>query len=206
MACSMSGGHCHIDHETAQNDRRVLWIVLALNFAMFVLELWQGMNADSTSLIADSMDFLSDSFSYAITLYVLTKSLRWRASASLVKAALMLLLAAAALGQGIHNIIHQQTPEFITMGWVGLLALVINIISAMLLYNSRGRDSNMQSVWLCSRNDAIANIMIIIAASLVFLTGTLWPDLIVALGIAWLESSAAFKIIVQAKKELRHEH
>ena len=193
-------------HEHVASDRRMLWVVLALNFAMFVLEIWQGMKADSTSLIADSMDFLSDSFSYVITLYVLTKSLRTRATASLIKAALMLMLAAGALAQGAHNLLHHQTPEFITMGWVGALALIVNIISAALLYPSRDRDSNMQSVWMCSRNDAIANIMIIIAAGCVYATGSLWPDLIVALGIAGLEGGSALKIIREAKKELRHAH
>lgn len=197
----MSGHHEHCSYA---QDRRVLYIVLVLNFAMFMLEVWQGLKADSTSLIADSMDFLSDSFSYGITLYVLSKALSTRAKASLLKASLMLLLAAGALGQGLHNLIHHQTPEYIIMGWVGTLALIVNVTSAMLLYKSRGRDSNMQSVWLCSRNDAIANIAIIIAAGLVYITSTLWPDLIVALFIAWLEGSAALKIIAQAKKELRH--
>jgi Co/Zn/Cd efflux system component len=202
----MSDHHCHIDELTAQRDRRVLWTVLALNFAMFILEIWQGLEANSTSLIADSMDFLSDSFSYGLTLYVLMRTLRTRAKASLLKAALMLLLAAGALAQGVHNVLQDQTPEYITMGWVGTLALIVNIASAMLLYRSRGRDSNMRSVWLCSRNDAIANIMIIVAAFLVFATGSLWPDLIVALAIAGLEGGSALKIIAHAREELRHGH
>ncbi len=194
--------HSH-DHHNLKHDRRVLWIVLALNFSMFILEVWQGISADSTSLIADSMDFLSDSFSYIITLYVLTRSLAVRARASLLKASLMLLLAGTAATQGIYNILHGNIPEFTTMGWVGLLALTINVISAMLLYATRNRDSNMQSVWLCSRNDAVANIGIIIAAGLVFLTNSLWPDLAVAFFIAWLEGSSALKIIRQARGELK---
>lgn len=201
----MSGDHSH-EHHTIAHDRRILYIVFALNFSMFLLEVWQGLQADSTSLLADSMDFLSDSFSYLITLYVLTKTLATRAKASLLKASLMLVLAAVALSQGIYNIIAQETPHFVTMGWVGTLALTANITSAYLLYSSRNRDSNMQSVWLCSRNDALANIAIIIAAGLVYLTGTLWPDLAVALIITWLESSAALKIITHAKRELTHEH
>jgi Co/Zn/Cd efflux system component len=196
--------HCHIDKATANRDRRILWTVLVINFAMFALEIWLGLAADSTSLIADSMDFLSDSFSYGITLYVLTMPLRARANASLIKASLMLLLAAGALAQGVHNLVANQIPHFETMGWVGLLALIANVVSAMMLYGSRSRDSNMRSVWLCSRNDAFANIGIIIAAGLVYLTGTLWPDLVVALAIAWLEGSSALKIIAQAREELRH--
>jgi cation diffusion facilitator family transporter len=196
-------GHCHHDHDQQHNDRRILYIVLALNFSMFGLEIWQGLMANSTSLLADSMDFLSDSFSYIITLFVLAKTLSTRAKASLLKAGLMLLLAAVALTQGVHNIYTNETPQFITMGWVGALALAANLISAWLLFSSRNRDSNMRSVWLCSRNDAIANVAIICAAFFVYLTGTLWPDLIVALIIAWLGGSSALKIIAQAKQELR---
>lgn len=199
---SRSHNHCG-NHEHFAHDRKVLWTVLALNFAMFILEIWQGLEADSTSLLADSMDFLSDSFSYAITLYVISRSIRTRAHASMLKASMMLILACGALAQGANNVLHEHTPEFITMGWVASLALIVNTASAMLLYRSRGRDSNMQSVWLCSRNDAIANVMIIVAAGLVFATGTLWPDLIVALGIAWLEGSAAVKIFRQARGELK---
>lgn len=200
----MSADHCHIDEATLQNDRRLLWTVLAINFSMFVLEIWQGMLADSTSLLADSMDFLSDSFSYGITLYVLAKHLHVRARAAIIKASLMLLLAAGALAQGVHNLMVSETPAYLTMGWVGTLALVANVVSAMLLYGSRGRDSNMRSVWLCSRNDAFANIAIIIAAGLVYATGSLWPDLAVALVITGLEGGSALKIIAQAKQELRH--
>jgi Co/Zn/Cd efflux system component len=200
----MSADSHHHEQVCYADDRRRLYIVLALNFAMFALEVWQGFQADSTSLLADSMDFLSDSFSYAITLYVLSKALATRAKASLLKAGLMLLLAAGALGQGVYNLVHHQTPEYITMGWVGALALTANVVSALILYKSRGRDSNMHSVWLCSRNDAIANIAIIIAAGLVYVTGTLWPDLAVALIIAWLEGGSALKIIAHAKKELQH--
>lgn len=181
----------------------MLYIVLALNFAMFLLEIWQGLEADSTSLLADSMDFLSDSFSYIITLFVLTKALHVRARASLLKASLMLVLAGVALIQGVHNIMVNETPHFATMGWVGTLALIANVVSALLLYSTRNRDSNMRSVWLCSRNDALANIAIIIAAGLVYATGTLWPDLAVALIITWLEGSSAIKIIRHAQEELR---
>lgn len=181
----------------------MLWIVLTLNLAMFFLELWQGLKADSTALIADSMDFISDSFSYGISLYVIQKHLHTRAKAALIKASLMLLLAAGALTQGAYNLLEQTTPDYTAMGLVGALALTVNSISAWLLYKSRGRDSNMRSAWLCSRNDAIANILIICAAFLVYFTGSLYPDLLVALGIAYLEGGAALKIIRHAKDELR---
>lgn len=196
----MSDGHSHCD---VTHDKRMLWIVLFLNVAMFFLELWQGMKADSTALIADSMDFFSDSLSYIITLYVIQRHIHIRAKAALVKASFMLLLATAAILQGIFNFIYDATPNYETMGLVGTLALIINIISAMLLYNSRGRDSNMHSVWLCSRNDAFANILILVAAFFVYATNSMWPDLLVALGIAWLEGGSALKIIHHAKQELR---
>lgn len=199
-------GQDHHHEHTHTHDRKILWIAFGLNFPLFVLEVWQGVNANSTSLLADSMDFLSDSFSYLITLYVLTKPLATRAKASLFKASLMLLLAAGALTQGVNNILHGDTPHYFTMGWVGTLALIANLATAALLYNTRGRDSNMRSIWLCSRNDALANIFILIAAGMVYATGSLWPDLIVALVITWLEGGSALKIIAHAKTELREKH
>lgn len=199
----MGHDHEHSHCDTIAHDRKMLWIVLLLNSIMFYIELRQGLKANSSSLIADSMDFFSDSLSYIITLYVIQKHIHVRAKAALFKASFMLLLAATALIQGIINLLHETVPASDTMGMVGLLALVVNLISAILLYSSRGRDSNMRSVWLCSRNDMLSNIMIIIAAFFVSITDSLAPDLLVALGIAWLEGSAAFKIIKHAKEELR---
>jgi len=186
-------------------DKRILRLVLVLNFAMFVLEIWQGLMADSTALLADSMDFLSDAFSYGITLYVIDRHLHTRAKASLLKAALMLILAVFALAQGIEHISRGAVPAYAVMGWVSVLALAVNVISAVLLFGSRGRDSNMRSVWLCSRNDALNNIAVLLAAGCVYVTGTLWPDLLVALFIAGLESASAVRIIAQARKELRDD-
>lgn len=198
----MSEGHAHDHDHCTIHDRKILAVVLALNISMFFLELWQGMIADSSSLLADSMDFFSDSLSYIITLYVIQKHIHVRAKAALIKAALMMTLAGLALMQGVHNLTSETMPVYSTMGWVGTLALTVNIISAALLYSSRGRDSNMQSVWLCSRNDVFANIMILVAAFLVYTTNSMWPDLLVALGIAWLGGSSALKIIKHAKSEL----
>lgn len=192
--------HCHPAPDS--NDHRTLWIVLALNFAMFLLEVWQGVAADSTSLLADAMDFLSDSFSYLITLYVLGRHLHTRAKASLIKAALMLLLAAFAFAQGVQHVLTGEVPDAFAMGWVSVLALIVNLASAALLFRSRGRDSNMRSVWLCSRNDALNNIMVLMAALLVHLSGALWPDLIAAVAIAWVEGGSALRIIRHAREEL----
>lgn len=199
-------GHCHHEDVHAEN-RRVLWIVLALNFSMFILELWQGVSIGSSSLLADAADFFSDSFSYVITLIVLAAPLRVRAKASLAKAVMMLLLAAGALSQGVWHLFHGVAPDAHTMGWVSLLALAANLGSAALLFRSRGQDSNMRSVWLCSRNDALNNIMILIAAGFVFYTASPWPDVIAAVIIAWVEGASALSIIRQAQGELRnHAH
>ncbi len=201
--------HTHHDHSHDHDlsaSKRVIWIVLVLNFGMFLMEIFQGIDADSSSLIADSIDFLSDSFSYAITLYVMHKALHLRAKAALVKAYCMIGVASIVLMQAVHNIIDNCLPNHLTMGWVGALALFINVVCTILLFRTRGKDSNMQSIWLCSRNDAIGNILIIIAAGLVYTTKSLWPDLLAALVIAGLAGTSALKIIKQAKEELRHDH
>jgi len=201
VAGCVSGHDDHHDHGSG-HQRHILWIAFFLNFPLFVLELWQGIDSGSTSLIADSMDFLSDSASYLITLHVLARPLSVRAKASIFKAFIMMLIAVGALGQGIHNILHNHVPEHSTMGWVAALALLVNIICAYLLFKTRGQDSNMRSIWLCSRNDAFGNICVLAAAALVYATGTLWPDLAVAIIITWLNASAAVTIYRQAKREL----
>ncbi len=195
----------HHDHDL-NTSKRVIWAVLVLNLGMFLIEIFQGIDADSSSLIADSIDFLSDSFSYAITLYVMHKALYLRAKAAIIKAYCMFGVSAVVLLQAIHNIVEDCLPNHVTMGWVGALALLVNVICTILLFRTRGKDSNMQSIWLCSRNDAIGNLLIIIAAGLVYATNSLWPDLAAALVIAGLASTSALKIIKQAKQELKHDH
>jgi Co/Zn/Cd efflux system component len=196
------GHSCETGASHAQ-DRRALLIALGLNAVMFVVDMLAGVLSGSTSLLADAADFFSDSISYIITLYVLTRPLHVRARASLLKASFMLVLAAGALAQGVYNVSTGHIPGYMAMGIVSVFALMANLASAYVLYGSRGRDSNMRSVWLCSRNDALANIMIMIAAGLVYATGTLWPDLAAALVITVLEGSSALKIIAHAKEELR---
>lgn len=192
--------HCHTPPTT---HRTILLLALALNFPLFVLETWMGFAVDSSSLIADAMDFLSDSFSYLLTLAVLSLPLATRAKASIVKAVLMLLLAAFALWQGVSNLASGTIPGAFTMGWVAVLALIANLATAAILYKTRTEDSNMRSIWLCSRNDAINNILIMISAGLVVWLQSPWPDFAVALFIAGLEGSSAVSIIRDAKKELK---
>lgn len=187
-------------------ERRALLIALALNALMFGVELWQGMAAGSSSLIADALDFFSDAASYALTLFVIGLPLRVRARAAQAKAMMMILVAALAITQGLYRL-HQGTlPDYDIMGIVALMALCANIVSATLLFRTRNRDSNMRSIWLCSRNDALNNILVMVAAALVYATGTLWPDLLIAALIAGIGIKSAFSILAQSRQELETGH
>ena len=184
-------------------QRRVLWMVLALNAAMFVIEVVTSWYAGSTALLADALDFLADTATYAITLYVLARSARWKAGAALIKGAAMGVFGIAVIAVALYRATDPALPEAAVMGGVGALALAANAGSAALLYWHRGDDLNMRSVWLCSRNDAIANIAVILAAGAVAVTATAWPDLAAGVLIAGLELSAAYSITRQALGEWR---
>ena len=184
-------------------QRRVLWLVLALNAAMFVIEMVASWYAGSTALLADALDFLADTASYAITLYVLARSARWKAGAALIKGAAMGVFGIGVIAVALYRATDPALPEAAVMGGVGALALAANAGSAALLYWHRGDDLNMRSVWLCSRNDAIANIAVILAAGAVAVTATAWPDLAAGVLIAGLELSAAYSITRQALGEWR---
>ena len=183
--------------------RRILWIALAANWAMFAIEGPAGTLAGSSSLQADAVDFLADGATYGLTLYVAARSLVWRASAGLAKGLMMGAFGIAVLVWTGYRAFHPGLPEAATMGVVGALALVINVWVALILYRFRHGDSNMRSVWLCTRNDAINNLAVIAAAGGVAVTASRWPDLAVGIGIAALEISAAWIVIRQASAELR---
>ena len=200
--------HCCTPQPPSQSDpkyRRILWIALAVNAVMFVIEVFFSWQSQSVSLLADSIDFLGDAANYGISLWVLAMSVRARATASLFKAASMALFGAGVLIHAIWNATTGVIPDAQTMSLIGLLALVANLAIAMLLYAYRNGDSNMRSVWLCTRNDALSNIAVIIAAIGVFGTGTAWPDLFVAMVMASLALTGAWQIIKQARQEL-HPH
>jgi cation diffusion facilitator family transporter len=186
------------------NYRRILWIALIVNATMFLIEIIFGVQASSVSLLADAIDFLGDSANYAISLWVLAMSVQARAKASLVKAAFMALFGIGVLAHAVVNLISGVIPDAQTMTLIGFLALVANVAVAVLLYAYRNGDSNMRSVWLCTRNDALGNVAVIIAALGVFGTGTAWPDLIVASIMAVLALTAAKQIFVQATRELKN--
>jgi len=172
---------------------------------MFGVEVVGGLAAASTSLQADALDFLGDAGNYAISLFVLSMAVTWRARAALLKGVTMGFFGLWVVGITITNLLKGTIPEPFTMGWVGALALTANVIVALLLYAFREGDSNMRSVWLCSRNDAIGNIAVLLAALGVFGTGTAWPDLAVATIMAGLGITAAWQVVIGARRELRGE-
>lgn len=183
--------------------RQILWIILIINASMFVVEILSGLYAGSQSLLADALDFFGDAANYAISLYVLNKTINVRAKASLIKGSTMGVFGLWVLGSTAYKAITVGIPHSEVMGIVGFIALLANVFSAFLLFKYRSGDSNRESVWICSRNDAIANIAVILAALGVHLTGTKWPDLLVAAIIAGLALSGAIRIIKKARDELR---
>ncbi len=183
--------------------RRALWIVLAINAAMFGVEMISGLFAHSVSLQADALDFLGDSANYILTLMVLSMSMRWRSGAALIKGATMGLFGLWVIGQAAWNLYYGALPGAFVMGSIGLLALAANVASAGLRYTFSSGNANMRSVWLCSRNDAIGNVAVMLAAGGVFSLGSAWPDLLVALVMAGLALSSSVLIIRQATSELR---
>ena len=183
--------------------RRVLWLALALNALMFGVEFGASWLSGSVSLLADSIDFFGDAGNYAISLAVLGMSLAVRAKAALFKAACMGAFGVFVLGKALWSVQSGIAPEAITMGAVGLLALVVNGGVALMLYRFRAGDANMRSVWICSRNDALGNLAVMLAAVGVFGTGTAWPDLLVACVMAVLALSGAWTVLRQARSEIR---
>ncbi|MDO9357663.1 MAG: cation transporter [Polaromonas sp.] len=183
--------------------RKILWVALAVNLAMFGIEIGAGFQSGSVSLLADAIDFFGDAANYAVTLAVLSMGLAWRARAALLKAGSMLLFGVFVLGRALWVSTQGGAPEAFTMGAIGLLALLANVGVAALLYAYREGDANMRSVWLCSRNDAIGNVAVMLAALGVFGTGTAWPDLAVAAVMAVLAITGGYSVFKQARQELR---
>lgn len=203
MACTCS--HAPAPKKPDSKFRTALWIALFINAAMFLVELIGGAYAHSSALWADSLDFFGDAVNYGVSLAVLGASLYWRATVALVKGFVMALFGFVVIGKVIYAYYLNIPPEAITMGAIGILALVANVICAVVLYAFRDGDSNMQSVWLCSRNDAIGNIAVIFAAVGVFGTGSLWPDMIVAFIMATLGLTGGYQVIKKALTERRLE-
>ena len=183
--------------------RRILGIALVLNITMFGVEIAGSVQSGSVSLLADAIDFLGDAANYGISLAVLGLAIGWRARASIVKAICMAGFGTFVLGRAIWSFLQGVVPETLTMGAIAVLALCVNVGVALMLYRYRTGDSNMRSVWICSRNDAIGNIAVGLAALGVLGTGRAWPDLVVATGMALLALSGAWTVSRLALRELR---
>jgi Co/Zn/Cd efflux system component len=217
MACS-----CHTDTyqsaptttETGSQSvspqwRKALWIALTVNAVMFGVELWAGLHAGSVSLLADAVDFAGDAANYGISLAVAGMAIGWRSRAALVKGASMFAYGLFVLGQTAWAYHRGIVPEAATMGVVALVAMAANVGVAVMLYAFRTGDANMRSVWICSRNDALSNLAVALAAVGVFGTHTAWPDWAVAVGMAALALSGGVEVIRHARRELlaqRHTH
>jgi Co/Zn/Cd efflux system component len=194
--------HALPDGPVPPGYRRILWIALAANALMFLLEVGAGVASGSLSLLADAIDFFGDAVNYGLSLAVLALGAAARAKAALFKATTMILFGMGVLGRAAWMALHGETPEPITMGVVGALAFAANVGVAVLLYAYREGDANMRSVWLCTRNDAIGNLAVLLAAVGVFGTGTRWPDLLVAAVMAALALAAGLSVVRQARQEL----
>ena len=208
----MSAQHSHTDGHNHDHDRsgaardpkyrKILWFALVVNAAMFAIELGAGFRSGSVSLLADAIDFLGDAANYGVSLAVLTMAMAWRSKAALLKGTCMLGFGLFVLARAIWVAQTGAVPEAGTMGVVGFLALTANVTVALMLYNYRSGDANMRSVWLCSRNDAFGNIAVMLAALGVFGTGSAWPDLAVAAGMAGLAIWGGWSVIRHARFEL----
>lgn len=197
-------GHSHEpDRARDAAYRRVLWLVLAINAAMFAVEIAAGYTAGSASLQADALDFLGDAGNYAISLFVVGLPLRYRASAALLKG-----ISMGAFGLWVLAVIgwhawHGTLPNAVTMTAIGVAALTANAASFALLWAYRGGDANMRSAWICTRNDVLGNVAVLLAAFGVFGTGAGWPDIAVAAIMAALALQGAVVVIRRAVDELR---
>lgn len=203
MSACCSGGCSPQKPSVDPRYRRILWIALFVNAGMFLIELAGGWKAGSVSLLADAVDFFGDAANYALSLFVLAMAPVWRSRTALIKGLTMGGYGLFVLGAAAWNLVQGTVPEAATMGTIGVLALLANVSVAVLLYTYRNGDSNMRSVWLCTRNDAIGNVAVLLAALGVFGTGAGWPDIVVAGVMGILGLTAARTVIVQARGELK---
>ncbi|MEW8526857.1 MAG: cation transporter [Candidatus Thiodiazotropha sp.] len=199
------GGGLKFDGVSA-GYKRILWLVIAINASMFLFETGASVVSNSMALRADALDFLGDALTYGITLLAIGRSLHWRASAAIFKGVTLICMGLWVLGSSIHRVFVLGIPNELIMGTVALLAFAANMVSVLLLLNYRDGDANVRSVWLCSRNDAIGNLAVLVAAGAVFLSQSHWPDLLVALLMSMLFLHSAALIIRQARHEMNHQH
>ncbi len=201
MADCCSDKACGIE-ALRNRQSSTLKIVLSINAAMFLVELTAGLLSGSVSLVADSLDMLGDALVYGFSIYVVARGARMKANAALFKGGIMAAFGLFVLGQAVYKIVFPQVPVFEAIGAIGLLALAANSICFALLWRHRVDDINMSSVWLCSRNDIIANVSVLVAAVGVWLTHSGWPDILVGFALAALFLRSALFVLRGAIKEL----
>ncbi|MDJ0591196.1 MAG: cation transporter [Pleurocapsa sp. MO_226.B13] len=185
-----------------KRQAKILWIILIINAVMFVVEFSGGIKAASLSLTGDSLDMLGDALVYGCSLYVIQKGKKAQARSAMLKGSIMFLSAIAVFARATYQLFAQTVPTVQLMGEIGILALVANLICFLLLIRHRNDNINMSSVWLCSRNDIIANTSVLITAGLVFLTGSFLPDFILGLLLTVVFAQSAGKVLTQARAEL----
>jgi cation diffusion facilitator family transporter len=185
------------------NHGRTLRIVLAINAAFFVIEFVAGILAHSTALLADSLDMLGDSLVYGLSLYVLSRSPRWKVSAAIAKGGIMVAFGIGVLIEAVYKAVAGQVPIYETIGIVGVLALLANAFCFALLYRHKSDNLNMRSTWLCSRNDVIANAAVLAAAFGVYVSQSPWPDVIIGAAIAVLFLKSASTVLRESLLDLR---
>jgi len=196
-------GHCGQFDGVSSEYKRRLWIVIALNATMFVVEMAAGQLANSRSLQADALDFFGDAVTYGISLAVIGGTLRLRTTAAFVKGVSLMLMGMWVFGSTLYHAFILGVPSAEVMGLIGILALLTNLASVALLVRYKDGDANVRSVWLCSRNDAIGNLAVMAAALGVWGTSTAWPDLLVAAIMAGLFLTSSIQIMLQSKREWR---
>jgi len=201
MSASCQDGCVSEQKHLSKKYRQVLWLCLILNAAMFFIQAIFSLKAFSAALLANSADFLADAINYGITLFVIASSDKSKQRASIIKAFSLAATGLWAAYETLHHALIQRTPQADLMGWISLLALAVNILCALLLYKYREGDINMRSVWICSRNDALGNIAVLIAAAGVFATATVWPDVVVAAILVGLALHGAYQIIYGIMKK-----
>lgn len=185
-----------------KQQANVLWVVLFINLIMFFVEFGAGIRADSISLTGDSLDMLGDTLVYASSLYVINKGSKAQAGTAFLKGIIMFVFAISVFARAIYQFFSGVTPEATVMSAIGFVALFANIVCLLLLARHRKDNLNMSSVWLCSRNDIIANTSVLVAAGLVFLTGSILPDLAVGLLLTFVFAKSSGKVLSQSWRAL----